>query len=102
MDLTATLFGCNCRFSRAHDLYVTVMRHLFSQFFSIVLLTHLVIAPAIFRFLIALAGRALFFCAGQWCTGWAESVASVAMTADAHELMTTLALKNPAIWEGHL
>jgi hypothetical protein len=56
-----------------------------------------VIEPAIFRFLIALAGRALFLGAGRRCTGWAEPVATVAMTADAYKLMTTLALKNPAV-----
>jgi hypothetical protein len=79
-----------------------MMRHLFSQFFSIVLLANLVIEPASFRFLISLAGRTLFFCAGQWRAGRAEPIASVAMTADAYELMTTLAFENPAVWDGHL
>jgi hypothetical protein len=78
------------------------MRHLFSQFFSIVLLANLVIEPAVFRLLIALAGRTLFFRAGQWCAGRTEPITSVAMTADAYELMTTPAFENPAVWWGHL
>jgi hypothetical protein len=78
------------------------MRHLFSHFFSIVFLANLVIEPAVFCFLISPAGRTLFFCAGQWRAGRAEPIASVAMTADAYELMTTLAFENPAVWEGHL
>jgi hypothetical protein len=78
------------------------MRHLFSQVFSIVLLTHLVIEPAIFRLLISLASRTLFFGAGQRRTGPAVPVATVAMSADTYELVTTLALKNPAVRESHL
>jgi hypothetical protein len=64
MDLTCTLFGCTCIFSLTLNLQVTMMRHLFTQFFSIVLLANFVIEPAFFRLLIALAGRTLFFCAG--------------------------------------
>ena len=78
------------------------MRHLFLQSVSIVLLTHLVIESAIFRPLIALAGRSLFFDPCQRRTGAAEPVAAVAMTADAYEFMTTLAMENTAVWKSHL
>jgi hypothetical protein len=60
------------------------------------------IEPAIFRLLISLAGRTLFFGTGQRRTGPAVPVTTVAMSADAYELVTTLALKNPAVGEGHL
>jgi hypothetical protein len=60
------------------------------------------IEPAIFCLLILLAGLALFFCARQRRTGWAEPVATVAMAADAYELMTMRAFKNTAVRESHL
>ena len=78
------------------------MRHIFLQSVSILLLTHLMIESAIIRLLIVFAGLALFFCARQWCTGWTEPVATVAMTADAYERMTTRAFENTAVWENHL
>jgi hypothetical protein len=78
------------------------MRHIFLQSVSILFLTHLMIEPAIFCLLILLAGFVLFFCARQRPTGWAEPVTTVAMTADAYELMTTLAFKNTAVGEVHL
>ena len=79
-----------------------MMRHIFVQSVSIFLLTHLMIEPAIFRLLILLAGLALLFCACQRPTEWAEPVATIAMTADSYELMTTLAFKNTAACESHL
>jgi hypothetical protein len=77
------------------------MRHIFLQSVSIPLLTHLMIEPAIVCLLIFLAGLALFFCARQRSAGWAETVATIAMSADAYELMTTLAFKNTAVWKSH-
>jgi hypothetical protein len=102
MDLTGALFGCSGGFSLARDPYVTVMRHIFLQSVSILFLTHLMIEPASVCLLILLAGHALFFCARQRSTGWAEAVATVAMTADTYELMTTLTFKNTAVLESQL
>jgi len=78
------------------------MRHLcrFSDFVSLV--THFVVQPAGFGFLIPLSGGTLFFCARQRCTIAAVSVAPIATTANAYELMTTLAFENAAVWESHL
>jgi hypothetical protein len=78
------------------------MRHIFLQSVSILFLTHLMIESAIIRLLIFFVRRALFFCARQWRTGCAEPVATVAMTADANDPMTTRTFKNTAVWKSHL
>ena len=70
-----------------------MMRHICLQSVSILLLTHLVIEPAIIRLLVSLAGLTLFLGACQLCTGRAETVATVATTADGYKIKTTLALK---------
>jgi hypothetical protein len=73
------------------------MRHLcrFSDFVPLV--TRFVIQPAGFGFLIPLPGSTLFFCACQRRTIAAVPVAPIATTANAYELMTTLAFENAAV-----
>jgi hypothetical protein len=91
-----------CRFSLLLRLYVTLMRHLCCLSDFVPLVTRFVVQPAGFGFLIPLPGGTLFFCACQRRTITAVSVAPIATTANAYELMTTLALENAAVWESHL
>jgi len=73
------------------------MRHLFRQPGAETLLTYFVVQPAGFGLLIQRACCALLFRPRQRSTRPAIAVATVALPADHHFLMTSFAVVNPAI-----
>lgn len=99
--LLAAIAGGYRRILSAGCSQVTVMRHLFGQSASVPLLTHFVIQPARFRFLIQRARHTLPFRARLRSTRRTVPVATVAGPADRYLLMTTFAVEDPAVWFRH-
>jgi len=78
-----------------------MMRHLFRQPGSVLLLPYFVIQPAGLSLLIHRARGALLFRACPRSTRHAISVAMIAAPADHHLLITTGAVEDPAVWFRH-
>ena len=78
-----------------------MMRHLFRQPGSVLLLTYFVMQLASFRLLIHRARGALLFRACQRSTRQAIAVAMIAAPADHYLLMTTCAVEDPAVLFRH-
>ena len=79
-----------------------MISHLFRQPGPVAVLTHFVIEPAAFSFLVAGVRFAVVFLPRQQSTRCAVPVAVVAKPADSNFLLTSLAVEKAAIWWCHL